>query len=179
MDWRKHISIDPAVCHGQACIKGTRVMVSVVLANLAEGNSTEEILKSYPSLTKDDLTATLAYAAELSLKWTIHPPVPQEVLGHIRKALETAFGPRLKGVVLYGSEARGQASPDSDIDLLVLLAGPVEQWEDSRVCREAVYPIVLEELDGRPVHATPADWQEYRKGNLFLYQNAREEGVEI
>ena len=43
MDWRERITVDPAVCHGQACIKGTRVMVAVVLDNLAAGLDTDEI----------------------------------------------------------------------------------------------------------------------------------------
>ncbi len=66
MTWNNYISIDPNVCHGQACIKGTRVMVSVILDNLADGLSTEEILESYPSLSAEAIRATIAYAAELS-----------------------------------------------------------------------------------------------------------------
>ncbi len=66
MNWRERITVDPFVCHGKACIKGTRIMVSVILENLASGVSKEEILKSYPSLNSDDIKAALAYAAELS-----------------------------------------------------------------------------------------------------------------
>ena len=64
--WVKRISADPKVCHGQWCIKGTRVMVSVILDNLAEGISPGEILKSYPSLKKGDIEAALAFAATLA-----------------------------------------------------------------------------------------------------------------
>ena len=66
MNWRDRITVDPLVCHGKACIKGTRIMVSVILDNLAEGVSKEEILKSYPSLVYNDIKAVGAYAAELS-----------------------------------------------------------------------------------------------------------------
>jgi uncharacterized protein (DUF433 family) len=66
MKWRERITADPFVCHGKACIKGTRIMVSVILDNLAEGGREEEILKSYPSLVPDDINAAIAYAAELS-----------------------------------------------------------------------------------------------------------------
>lgn len=66
MNWQDHIAVDPQVCHGKACIKGTRVMVSVVLDNLAAGMSREEILASYPSLTGEDIDASIAYAAELA-----------------------------------------------------------------------------------------------------------------
>lgn len=66
MNWRERISVDPAVCHGKACVAGTRVMVSVVLDNLAAGESHESILRSYPSLRTEDVQAVIAYAAELA-----------------------------------------------------------------------------------------------------------------
>ena len=66
MDWRERISVDPLVCHGKACIKGTRIMVSVILDNLAADVSPEEILESYPSLSLEDIQAAIAYAAELA-----------------------------------------------------------------------------------------------------------------
>jgi uncharacterized protein (DUF433 family) len=66
MDWRTRITTDPTVCHGKACIKGTRIMASVVLDNLAAGQSPEEILQLYPTLRREDVTAAMAYAAELA-----------------------------------------------------------------------------------------------------------------
>ncbi|MGQ9554689.1 MAG: DUF433 domain-containing protein [Anaerolineae bacterium] len=66
MEWSERISLDPAICHGKACIKGTRIMVSVVLDNLANGLTVEEILQSYPSLSREDVLAAIAYAAELA-----------------------------------------------------------------------------------------------------------------
>ena len=66
MDWKQRVSVDPMICHGKACIMGTRIMVSVILDNLAEGIIEQEILKSYPSLTSEDIKAAIAYAAELS-----------------------------------------------------------------------------------------------------------------
>jgi uncharacterized protein (DUF433 family) len=76
-DWRQHISVNPEVCHGQACIRGTRVLVSVVLDNLALGRSRDEILASYPALRSADLDAALAYAAELAREGTAHLPIEQ------------------------------------------------------------------------------------------------------
>ena len=70
----ERISIDQKICHGRACIKGTRIMVSVVLDNLASGNSIEEILKSYPSLDRDDIHAAVAYGAMLSKERIIALP---------------------------------------------------------------------------------------------------------
>lgn len=66
MDWREHITVNPAVLHGKACIRGTRIPVAVVLANLADGLSNSEIMRSYPSLPADGIQAALAYAADLA-----------------------------------------------------------------------------------------------------------------
>jgi len=66
MKWQERIASDPSICHGKVCIKGTRIMVSVILDNLAAGVSNAEILKSYPSLSELDLNAAIAYAAELA-----------------------------------------------------------------------------------------------------------------
>ncbi len=60
------IYIDPNICHGQACIKGTRVMVSVILDCLAAGMSEQEILKEYPTLTAEMILAAAAYGAVLA-----------------------------------------------------------------------------------------------------------------
>lgn len=65
MDWRERISWNPEICHGKACIKGTRVMVSVILDNLAEGESIATILKEYPSVNEQDVLAAIAYASEI------------------------------------------------------------------------------------------------------------------
>jgi len=66
MDWQARIGADPNVCHGKVCVKGTRILVSVILDNLAGGVSSEAILRSYPSLKPEDIQAALSYAAELA-----------------------------------------------------------------------------------------------------------------
>ena len=66
MNWRDYISVDPNVCHVKACISDTRVMVTVVLDNLAAGLTVEEIAESYPSVSADAVRAALHYAAELA-----------------------------------------------------------------------------------------------------------------
>ena len=66
MEWRERIHSDPAVCHGQVCIRGTRIPVSVVLDNLAAGLTPEAIVADYPSLSVDDIRAVQAYAAQLA-----------------------------------------------------------------------------------------------------------------
>ena len=66
MNWKEHITVDPNVCHGRACIKGTRIMVYVVLDNLAAGLTPEEVVRSYPSLSRESVQAAINYAAELA-----------------------------------------------------------------------------------------------------------------
>lgn len=66
MNWRDHITVDPNICHGRACITGTRVMVSVILDNLAVGLQAEEIVRSYPSLNVQAVQAAIAYAADIA-----------------------------------------------------------------------------------------------------------------
>lgn len=74
VNWREHISVDPEVCHGQACLAGTRIMVSVVLDNLAAGLSVEEVLRSYPTLTRDAVQAAVAYASDLARERVLVTP---------------------------------------------------------------------------------------------------------
>jgi uncharacterized protein (DUF433 family) len=74
-NWRERISVNPAVCHGRACIRGTRVLVSAIVDNVAAGVPQEEILSSYPALTKPDIEAALAYAAELAREGTVELPL--------------------------------------------------------------------------------------------------------
>ncbi len=61
MNWQDFITVNPNICHGQACIKGTRVMVSVVLDNLAAGLTPDELIQSYPGLTRDAIQAAITY----------------------------------------------------------------------------------------------------------------------
>ena len=65
-DWRVRISIDPKVCHGKPCIRGSRIMVSVILDNLAEGRTPKQLVRDYPPLNMEDVKAAIAYAAELA-----------------------------------------------------------------------------------------------------------------
>jgi uncharacterized protein (DUF433 family) len=74
-DWRERVSVNPAICHGKVCIRGTRIMVSVILDNIAAGIDRAEILASYPSLKPDDIAAALAYAAEMLREGTVELPL--------------------------------------------------------------------------------------------------------
>lgn len=76
MAWQDFLSSKPDVCGGEICATGTRIPVTVILDNLAEGSSTEEILRSYPSLRPEHIKATLAYAAELAHEEKLVPIRP-------------------------------------------------------------------------------------------------------
>ncbi|HFE54064.1 MAG TPA: DUF433 domain-containing protein [Bacteroidetes bacterium] len=64
VDWRQRIVVSPDLHHGDPCIKGTRIPVSVILGSLADGMTIQEVLKAYPQLSEEDIRAALAYAAE-------------------------------------------------------------------------------------------------------------------
>ena len=100
-----------------------------------------------------------------------------ERLNVIKSRLADVYGDRLKGVVQYGSEARGDAGPDSDIDILVLLTGPLDHGRELRTCIHATYPLVLEWE--RPISPEPVDAEEYESDEWPLYRNARREGVMV
>lgn len=72
----ERISVDPRICHGQACIKGTRIPVHQILHMLANGDTIDELLEDYPSLNREDVLACLDYAAALAEEQII----PDEVV---------------------------------------------------------------------------------------------------
>ena len=69
----KRISINPEVCFGKPCIRGTRIWVSLIVDNLADGVSEQELLKTYPQIKTEDIRAALAYAAEMTREHIIPP----------------------------------------------------------------------------------------------------------
>jgi predicted nucleotidyltransferase len=98
-----------------------------------------------------------------------------EVLKRCKTALESYYGSQFKGLILYGSMARNQASSASDIDLLVLLSQPFDYFRELRQIIELLYPIQLE--SDRLISAKPASLEGYEHGSFQLYRNAKREGV--
>jgi len=98
----------------------------------------------------------------------------EALLQELRSRLEAVHGSRLKGVVLYGSEARGDAQADSDIDVLVLLDAVSDYGHDLRSNLQALYPLALE-LERR-ISPKPVDVHQYQTVDCPLYRRARREG---
>jgi predicted nucleotidyltransferase len=98
-----------------------------------------------------------------------------KLLAAIKQRLLNPHGRRLRAVVLYGSEVRGEARPDSDVDVLVLLDGPIEYGRDLRTNIDALYDLVLA-LE-RPISAKPVDVAAYEVTEYPLYRNAKADGV--
>ena len=73
--WQKHIVVEPDLHHGDPCIRGTRIPVSIILGSLADGMTPTEIQAAYPQLTLADVQATLAYAAQV-VQRDILAPIP-------------------------------------------------------------------------------------------------------
>jgi len=78
VDWKDRISIDPRICHGKPCIKGTRIWVSLILDFLASGDSVESILQEYPQLSREDILACIAYGAEMARERIVPIPITPE-----------------------------------------------------------------------------------------------------
>ena len=98
-----------------------------------------------------------------------------DLLREIKVRLERAHSRRLRGVILYGSEARGEAKEDSDVDVLVLLDDPVDCATDLAANLDALYPLALE--IGRRISAKPVSAREYETADCPLYRRARQEGI--
>ena len=75
----ERISVDPNVCFGKPCIRGTRIWVSLLLDYLSGGTIVEEILVEYPQLTEEDIRAAIAYGAEMSRERYVTIPIMMPV----------------------------------------------------------------------------------------------------
>lgn len=100
-----------------------------------------------------------------------------EVLERCKAVLEAEYRTRFKGLILYGSTARRQPGPTSDIDLLVLLDPPFNYFRELRTIVEVLYPIQLE--CDRLISAKPAAWDDFERGAIQLYRNAKREGIPV
>ena len=98
-----------------------------------------------------------------------------ETVKKCKKTLQSHYGSLFKGLILYGSVARHQASPGSDIDLLVLLGQPFDYFCELRRIVELLYPVQLE--SDQLISAKPAPSNDFECGSIQLYRNAKRDGV--
>ncbi len=99
----------------------------------------------------------------------------EEIARRCKAILEDYYGSRFRGLVIYGSEARREAMPGSDIDLLVLLGQPFDYFRELRHIVDLLYPIQLQ--SDQLISAKPAPSDEYERGSIQLYRSAKREGV--
>ncbi len=100
-----------------------------------------------------------------------------KVLRQCKAILEQSYRSRFKGLILYGSMARGQAGQDSDIDLLVLLSPPFDYFRELGRIIELLYPVQLE--NDRLISAKPVPWDDFERGAIRLYRIAKREGIVV
>ena len=104
-------------------------------------------------------------------------PAQNPIVRKCKATLKKHYGDRLKSVILYGSIARGQASPSSDIDLLVLLSPPVDYFAELRQLVDVLYPVQLE--SEQLISAKPVSVKDFELGSISLYRNAKREGIAV
>ncbi len=105
--------------------------------------------------------------------------VQRELLAAIKQRLTEHYGDRLKGVILYGSEARGDADDDSDVDLLVLLEGPIATFKEIRAIVKQIYPLLLDREFFRSLEALPVNVDDYENISIGFYGNVKQEGIPL
>ena len=98
----------------------------------------------------------------------------QETLRKSKGVLQAHYGSKLKGLMFYGSLARGKGEPGSDIDLLVLLDEPFDYFRELRRIVDLLYPIQLQ--TDRLISAMPASASDFEHGSIELYRSAQREG---
>ena len=106
-----------------------------------------------------------------------NPSRQNSILKKCKATLAKYYGDRLKGVILYGSMARKQATPTSDIDLLVLLAPPLDYFAELWQIVNMLYPLQLE--SEHLISAKPVSIKDFEAGSVSLYRNAKREGVTV
>ena len=100
-----------------------------------------------------------------------------KLLRQCRETLESRYGSRLAAVLVYGSEARGESDAGSDIDLLVVLRGDFDFFDELRVVVDTLYPLQLE--TNRHISAKPASEEDLNAGRIQFYRNVLREGVPV
>ncbi len=109
---------------------------------------------------------------------TLLSPLPETIqvtLNHCQQKLREHYGSQLKGLILYGSTVKQKLTPDSDLDLLVLLTPPIDYFQELRIIVDLLYPLQLEASHW--ISAKPAAVNEFEQGLTQLYRNIQQEGI--
>lgn len=102
---------------------------------------------------------------------------PEGILKSCKQILMQHYKNRLKGLILYGSAARQELAPNSDIDLLVVLPQPFDYCQELRTIVDLLYPLQLEASHW--ISAKPAEASEFETGTIQLYRNIQKEGITL
>jgi predicted RNase H-like HicB family nuclease len=159
-----------------ATLEEARANLMEAIQRVLEANRTlaQESLEGQDVIRESVTIAAALGLPEHSQDASLHAVV-METLQKCRIALQRHYGPKFEGLVLYGSVARDQASPESDIDLLVLLTKPFDYFRELRQIVDLLYPIQLE--SDRLISAKPAPVDEFEAGSIQFYRNAKREGI--
>jgi uncharacterized protein len=168
-------------------IAGTDISVEMILEKLKDGWFSGDIIKSYPRLTEEAILAAVKYVEFLPAEQHLFKLLQQyrqqikqkinALLIKLKQALLDLYGERLMQIILFGSVARGEPSPDSDVDVLVVLKGSVEQWAEIERTSK-----ILDELSlqfNELINCIFMDENHFQNGNDLLLRNIRQEGVVI
>ncbi|HPO13954.1 MAG TPA: nucleotidyltransferase domain-containing protein [Candidatus Hydrogenedentes bacterium] len=101
----------------------------------------------------------------------------QQLVQTCKERLTAHYGARFKGLIMYGSMARGTMDPESDIDLLVSLGEPFDYFKELEVLIDLLYDLQLN--SNRYLSVRPARAEDFERGRIQLYRNAREEGIAV
>lgn len=101
----------------------------------------------------------------------------QPIINEIKSALEEIYGRRLKGIILYGSYARGEATEGSDIDILVLLENAKNFWEEREKIADLIWKLDLKY--NTVITVLPVDEQEFQTRRKPIFLNVKREGIRL
>lgn len=99
------------------------------------------------------------------------------IIEQCKTLLKNHYGSQFQGLILYGSVARNQSDPTSDIDLLILLKKPFDYFKELRIITDLLYPLQLESV--QLMSAKPVAVDEFENGAIQLYRNAKSEGLAV
>lgn len=168
-------------------IAGTDISVEMILEKLKDGWFFGDIIKHYPVLTEEAILAAVKYVEFLPAEQHLVKLLQQfkehvkqktdALLIKLKQALINLYGERLIQIILFGSVARGKPSPDSDVDVLVVLKGSVDQWVEIERTSKIIDELSLQ--TDELINCIFMDENHFQYGSDLLLRNIRQEGIVI